>query len=124
MQKWLFLLGGGMIGTAGRHLLSGLVHRWTGPGFPFGTLVVNTLGCLIIGFLGTIAEHRLALTHESRLFWFAGLLGAFTTFSALIYESWRLLQAGEPLLAGANILTSIGFGLAALWAGHLAASSL
>ncbi len=122
MQKWIFLLAGGMAGTAGRYLLGGAVHRVFGTGFPYGTLAVNVLGCLVIGFLGTLAEQR--LTQETRLFWFAGLLGAFTTFSALIYESWQLIQKGDLALAGVNLFGSLAAGLAALWLGHLAASAL
>lgn len=124
MQKWLMLLGGGLIGTAGRYLLAGAVYRWLGTGFPYGTLAVNTSGCLVIGFLGTLAEQKFLLSSEARLFWMVGLLGAYTTFSSLIYESWRLIQDGEALLAGVNLLGSVMLGLAALWVGHLAASLL
>ncbi len=124
MQSWLMLLAGGLCGTAGRYVLAGAVYRWVGTGFPYGTLAVNTLGCLVIGFLGTLAEQKFLLTPEARLFWMVGLLGAFTTFSTLIYESWRLIQDGQTLLASTNLLGSIALGLAALWAGHAAASLL
>ena len=124
MQKWLMLLVGGLFGTAGRYVLAGAVYRWLGTSFPYGTLAVNTLGCLVIGFLGALAEQKFLLTPEARLFWMVGLLGAFTTFSTLIYESWRLIQDGEMLLAGANLLGSLALGLLALWVGHLIASLL
>ena len=124
MQKWLILLAGGLIGTAGRYLFAGAVYRWFGTGFPYGTLAVNATGCLLIGFLGTLAEQKFLLTAEARLFWMVGLLGAYTTFSTLIYESWRLIQDGEMLLAGVNLLGSVALGLLALWLGHVAASLL
>ena len=124
MQKWLMLLAGGLFGTAGRYVLAGAVYRWLGTGFPYGTFAVNTLGCLTIGFLGALAEEKFLLTPETRLFWMVGLLGAFTTFSTLIYESWRLIQDGEMLLAGANLLGSLALGLLALWVGHMIASLL
>lgn len=124
MQKWLMLLVGGLFGTAGRYVLAGAVYRWLGTSFPYGTLAVNTLGCLVIGFLGALAEQKFLLTPGARLFWMVGLLGAFTTFSTLIYESWRLIQDGETLLAGANLLGSLALGLLALWVGHLMASLL
>ncbi len=95
-----------------------------GTAFPYGTLVVNTSGCLAIGFLGALADQKFLLGPEARLFWMIGLLGAFTTFSALIYESWRLAQGGQMLLAGVNIAGSVVLGLAALWAGSLLASML
>lgn len=122
MQKWTMLLTGGLCGTAGRYLLAGAVYRWFGTGFPYGTLAVNTLGCLVIGFLGTFAEQKFLLAPEARMFWMVGLLGAFTTFSTLIHESWHLLQDGEVLLAGVNLLGSLTLGLLALWLGHLAAT--
>ena len=124
MQKWLMLLIGGMVGTAGRYVLAGVVYRWLGTGFPYGTLAVNTLGCLVIGVLSTLAEDKFLLSSEARLFWMVGLLGAFTTFSTLIYESWRLMQDGEMLLGGVNLLGSLALGLLALWLGHLAATLL
>ena len=124
MQKWVMLLVGGLFGTAGRYVLAGAVYRWMGTGFPYGTLAVNTLGCFVIGFLSTFAEQKFLLTPEARLFWMVGLLGAFTTFSTLIYESWRLMQDGEMLLASVNLLGSLALGLLALWLGHLAASLL
>ena len=124
MQKWLMLLLGGVFGTAGRYVLAGAVYRWLGTDFPYGTLAVNALGCLVIGFLSTLAEQKFLLTPEARLFWMVGLLGAFTTFSTLIYESWRLMQDGEMLLASVNLLGSLALGLLALWLGYLAASLL
>ena len=124
MQKWLMLLAGGLIGTAGRYLFAGAVYRWLGTGFPYGTLAVNTSGCLVIGFLGTLAEQKFLLTPDARVFWMVGLLGAYTTFSSLIYESWRLIQDGEMILASVNLLGSVVLGLLALWLGHVVASLL
>ena len=124
MHKWLMLLIGGLCGTAGRYVLAGVVYRWFGTSFPYGTLAVNTVGCLAIGFLGTAAERKFLLTPETRIFWMVGLLGAFTTFSTLIYESWQLIQDGELLLASANLLGSLALGLLALWLGHVLASIL
>jgi len=118
------LLVGGLFGTAGRYLLAGVLYRWLGTGFPYGTLAVNALGCLVIGFLGTLAEQKFLLKPETRLFWMVGLLGAFTTFSTFIYESWRLVEDGQFLLAAANLAGSIVLGLMALWLGHLIASVL
>ena len=124
MSKWLPLLAGGLFGTAGRYVLAGAVYRWLGTGFPYGTLVVNVTGCLAIGFFGALADQKFLLSSEARLFWMIGLLGAYTTFSSLIYESWRLMQDGEMLSAGINLIGSMVLGLLALWIGHLAASLL
>lgn len=93
-------------------------------GFPYGTLTVNTLGCLLAGFLSALTDQKFLLKLETRVFWIIGLLGAFTTFSSLIYESWQFIQDGKFLPAGANLLGSLLLGLPALWAGHVAASLL
>ncbi|HEX9780202.1 MAG TPA: fluoride efflux transporter CrcB [bacterium] len=124
MQHWLLLIAGGACGTVGRYLLSGVVYRWLGSGFPYGTMAVNLLGCLLIGFLSSLADQKFLLKPETRLFLMVGLLGAFTTFSTYVYESWRLIQDGQLLPACANLLGSVIMGLAALWVGHLAASVL
>ncbi len=124
MQRWLLLIAGGVCGTVGRYVLAGAVHEWLGSTFPYGTLTVNGLGCLAIGFLSTLADRRALLTPEFRLFWMIGLLGAFTTFSTLIYESWRLLQDGQLALAGINVIGSVLLGLGALWVGSLLAGLL
>lgn len=124
MQRWLLLIAGGILGTLGRYALAGAVYRWLGTGFPYGTLVVNVSGCAVIGVLGALADQKFLLGPESRLFWMVGLLGAFTTFSSLIYESSRLMMDGEWGLAGVNLFGSLVLGLVALWLGHLLASAL
>lgn len=124
MTHWWWLIAGGILGTAGRYVLAGAVYARTGAAFPYGTLAVNTLGCLVIGFLSTLADRKFLFTPEFRLFWMIGLLGAFTTFSTLIYESWRLLQDGQLLFAGINLLGSVALGLCALWAGSIIAQLL
>ncbi len=121
MNKWIFLISGGVCGTVGRYLLSGAAHRCFGEGFPYGTLTVNLIGAFAVGFLGTLTERQLHLGPEFRLFWIVGLLGAFTTFSALVYESWSLIRADRVFLAGLNIAGSMMLGLAAFLAGHLLA---
>ena len=124
MQKWLLLIAGGVCGTAGRYALAGAVYNWLGASFPYGTLAVNTLGCLAGGFLGALADQKFLLSSEQRVFWMIGLLGAFTTFSTLIYESWRLIHDGQLVLAFVNLTGSVLLGLLAFWAGSLAASVL
>lgn len=124
MQKRLLLLAGGACGTAGRYLLSGAVYRLWGAHFPYGTLVVNLLGCLAIGFLGSLSEQKILLQPDMRLFLMVGLLGVFTTFSTFMYDSWKLMQNGELLLACVNLTGSLLLGLMALWVGHMIASFL
>ncbi len=122
--KWVGLVVGGILGTVGRYLISTAVYRWLGTAFPYGTLVVNLLGALVIGFLATLAEKKFLLTPEFRMFWMIGFLGAFTTFSSLIYESWKLMQDGQFFLAGANLVGSMVLGLMVFWLGSVVASVL
>ncbi len=122
--KWTGLVVGGILGTVGRYLLSPAVYRWLGTAFPYGTLVVNLLGALVIWFLSTLAEKKFLLTPEFRMFWMIGFLGAFTTFSSLIYESWKLMQDGQFFLAGTNLVGSMVLGLMAFWLGSVVASVL
>ena len=117
MPGWVLVALGGVLGTVGRFAMSDAVNRASGHPFPFGTLAVNTLGCALAGFLATYGERKLLWGIEYRMFWMVGLLGAFTTFSALIFESWRLLQAGHWTAAFANLLGSVALGFVALAAG-------
>ena len=124
-MQWILLIAGGILGTLCRFLLSTSLHRWTGGAdFPYGTLAVNMIGCLAAGFIGGLADQRGMLTPQARLFCMVGFLGAFTTFSALIYESGRLLQDGQALLAGINVFGSVAVGFAALWFGLFLSSLL
>jgi CrcB protein len=122
----LLLIGvGGFIGSALRFLLSGLVQSLAKSySFPYGTLGVNVVGCLLIGALSELAEARGLLSPEVRLLVIVGLLGGFTTFSTFANESLNLVRLGQILPAFLNILASVSLGLAAVWAGRLGAHAL
>jgi fluoride exporter len=120
-MKYLFLWLGGILGVTSRYVLGGWVYSITGASFPYGTLVVNVSGCLAIGFLGTLAEGRWSFSPNLRLFLFIGLLGGYTTFSSYMFESYKLLQDGEVLLALSNLLISVILGFVGLWVGVLLA---
>jgi fluoride exporter len=116
---------GGFIGSVSRYLLSGYVQQWSRSGnFPYGTLAVNIIGCLVIGFLSQLADARGVLTSESRIFLFVGVLGGFTTFSAFGNETVNLWRGGESLLAFANIAAQVVLGLGAVWLGRILAYSI
>lgn len=105
------LVGG--VGAIVRFLLDGAVANRAGRSFPWGTLVVNLTGSLLVGVLAGAAldeaEYRLAGT---------GLLGAFTTFSTWALESHRLGEDGELRLGAANFAVSLVLGIAAVWSGR------
>ena len=116
----LVFLGSGVGGVL-RYGLSGWVQKSANGTFPFGTLVVNVLGCLAIGFLGAGFASRLMIREEYRVALIVGVLGGFTTFSAFGAETFTLLLNGQFVSALINILASVGLGLMAVWAGyHLA----
>lgn len=100
-------------------MISGWVQRLDPLGsFPYGTLSVNVLGCLVIGLLGGAADSRNVLGPNVRLVVILGVLGGFTTFSTFGYETLALLRDGEGLRAGANVLVSVFACLAAVWLGY------
>ncbi|MGA3244901.1 MAG: fluoride efflux transporter CrcB [Bacteroidota bacterium] len=117
MQNYLLVFAGGGIGAAARYWLSGLVYQRLGSEFPSGTLVVNVIGCLLIGFLISIFEERFVLYPSLRIFLTIGLLGGFTTFSSFSFETMALLRDGELLYASANILLSVVLCLGGTWVG-------
>lgn len=109
---------GGFLGSVLRYLVGGWVHRaLDNPWFPYGTLFVNLIGCLVIGFLGGLAENRQVFAPETRLFLFLGVLGGFTTFSSFAYETSALLNDGQIVLASFNVGLQVIFGLVAVWLG-------
>lgn len=119
LRECLLVGTGGFFGACLRFVLAGVVQRIDPLArFPYGTLVVNLVGCLAIGLLSGVGESRQVFGPGARLFVFIGLLGGFTTFSTFGFESFALLREGENLKAVVNITASVVLGLAAVWAGY------
>jgi len=115
---------GGALGAVARYGVGGLVHRNPAlAGFPFGTLAVNLLGCLLIGLGAGLADARQAIGPEARLFLFVGVLGGFTTFSSFGYETVALLRDHEFLRAGLNAGLNVFAGLLLVWLGYALTSA-
>jgi CrcB protein len=112
---------GGGTGAVLRYGLAGVVHQWTGEDFPYGTLVVNVLGSLLLGFIVQVAEMKAGPAPWMKLFLTVGLCGGFTTFSTFSLESFRLLQDGSYLLAAGNVAGSVLLCLFGIWAGMVLA---
>ena len=107
---------GGFIGSILRYSVSGLVQDLSRSiRFPYGTLAVNLIGCLAIGFLSQLAESRGYFTAETRVLVFVGVLGGFTTFSAFSNETMNLWRDGQTFLAGANVAAHLALCLGAVW---------
>ncbi len=114
----LLLVGlGGFAGAISRYLVDGLVSDRTGGGFPWGTLVVNATGSFLLGLLFAMTAERAILPAEIRGPVMIGFIGAYTTFSTYMLESWILIEGGSYLPALANLGGSIVIGLVAVVAG-------
>jgi len=124
MLKLLVIGLGGFLGAVARYGLSGLVQRQTNASFPTGTLAVNALGCLVIGCLMCLVEEREFLTPTARLFLLVGLLGSFTTFSTLGYETFEFLRAGDWRMAAVNTLANVLLGFVAVMLGWFGAKTV
>lgn len=114
---------GGFFGAAGRFLLSGWIGSHARE-FPAGTLAVNVIGSLAIGFLAGALAGKVAAAGAVRLLVMAGFLGAFTTFSAFSYESVQLWQVGRWPALLANVGLNVAGCLLATAAGMSAARAL
>jgi CrcB protein len=119
MVRLLIVGMGGFLGTVFRFMLVEWVHKLLNdPWYPYGTFAVNVLGCLLIGFLGGLAENKGLLGSEMRLFFVIGLLGGFTTFSAFGYETHAFFKDTQVLAAMMNIMSHVVLGIGAVFLGY------
>ena len=117
MTKLAWLAGAGALGTLARYGVGGVVQRALGGAFPWGTLVVNALGCLLFGLVWALAEERLVISGETRVILLVGFMGAFTTFSTFAFETSAMLRDAEWSFALANVLSQNVLGIACFFAG-------
>ena len=110
-----FVALGGSLGAISRYLLGLLARAWWGESFPHGTLLVNVLGCLIIGILAGVGLKHVSLPLQQ--FAIVGVLGSLTTFSTFGHDTLELFQR-QPLLALGNIGANVIAGLAAVALGY------
>lgn len=123
MRLHLSIAFGGMLGALSRHAVGEWVTGWAGHGFPWGTLLINGGGSLLLGFLTRVLPATL-ISRETRAMLTIGLCGGFTTFSTFAYETFDLLAGGQVLVAGIYMGSTITFGLfgalVGAWAGSAA----
>jgi CrcB protein len=121
---WIAL--GSALGGVARSWCTGFAARILGETFPWGTLLVNVLGSFIIGFFATLTgpDGRVFAGTTTRQFVMIGLLGGYTTFSSFSLQTLNLVQDGEWLQAGGNIVGSVVLSLLAIWLGHILAVSI
>ena len=119
MQKTILIAFAGLVGTLIRYWLSGFVARQYGETFPWGTLVVNLIGCFLAGAIYYLSDERFLISPTLRNIILIGLLGGLTTFSSYGLQTFTLLRDGEIGLATLNIAVSNVLGLFMVWAGYV-----
>ena len=117
MKELVFLGLAGAMGALSRYALSSAAARLLGSDFPYGTLLVNILGCLLLGLLMHIGLTTDIIPQSLRLVLSVGFLGAFTTFSTFSYETTRYIQDGAWLTVAGNIGANVILGILATIAG-------
>jgi CrcB protein len=120
----VLIAAGGAAGAVARYLVDNAVLDRFGGAFPLGILVVNLSGAFLLGLLAALIIERGVLSTELRSPLLVGFLGAYTTFSTLMLDSWRLIEDGLPALALVNLAGSTVLGVVAVVAGLAVGRSL
>lgn len=126
MATYLWIALGSALGGMARYACSNLALSWFGPGFPWGTLIINILGSFVIGFFGALTgpDGRLLVPGDARQFVLVGLCGGYTTFSSFSLQTLTLAQEGDFLRAGLNVGASVVLCLLSVWLGYAAAAAI
>lgn len=123
-MSYFYIAAGGAAGALARYLLSGWVQQRAAGFFPWGTLAVNVLGCLLMGVLAKLLFDASLLRTEYRTAILVGVLGAFTTFSTFGYETLMLLNDGQYKPAIAYVLLTNASCFLAVWIGYRTSETL
>ena len=120
MLKTLLIIGSGsFIGGVARYIVSRFIQNGIISSFPFGTIVVNIIGCFLIGLIYGISERGNMMNAEWRIFLTVGFCGGFTTFSTFAYENVSLLRDGNFFLFALYTSLSVFLGLLAIYLGNM-----
>ncbi len=117
MLEILLVAVGGGIGSTTRYLVSNWAAERFGAGFPYGTLIVNVVGCFIIGAFMTMVTERFIVSPYWRLLFTVGFVGGMTTFSSFSYETLHLLEYADGMTAFYNMGLNLILGFLATWMG-------
>src|SRR5262245_2521974 len=126
MASYFWIAIGGALGSVARYWCAAVAARLFGETFPWGTLIVNIVGSFIIGFFATLTgpDGRFVAGTLVRQFVMIGICGGYTTFSAFSLQTLDLIQDGDWLRAGGNIVGSVVLCLIAVWLGQVAAAGI
>jgi len=117
MREVVIIALSGALGSISRYLVSGWAYRLFGEQFPYGTIVVNIIGCFALGMTMEMSLVTDLLPRTLRFAVTIGFLGAFTTFSTFGYETHQYMENGAWWLAFLNVAGNVVFGIVAVWAG-------
>jgi len=124
MSIYIAIALGGSLGAISRYWVSNATYSWLGNNFPYGTLMVNLTGSLVMGFLTVVLIQRFDVSDEVRLGLIVGLLGSFTTFSTFSMDTIHWIETGALLKAISYILVSVIACVLGAWAGLAGAKQL
>lgn len=124
MLKVIVVGIGGGIGAVARYLVSTWAAERFGSDFPYGTLIVNVVGCFIIGAFMVVVTERFIASPYWRLLVAVGFVGGLTTFSSFGFETIKLVESAQLQWAAYNILTNFIFGFFATWLGMTVARTI
>ena len=117
LQKLLWIALGGALGTLSRYGLSSATQQWLGSKFPWGTAVVNIIGCFLLGAFYAFAIGRWNLSADARTVIFVGFIGAFTTFSTFVSETGQFLSDSRMLMGMGNVAFHVVAGIGVFFLG-------
>ncbi len=124
MTKYWMVAIGGACGSVLRFWVGSYVSNRTGARFPAGTFLVNITASFLIGFLVTILAAKVSWSPQWRYLILIGFIGGYSTFSTFEFETFRIFQEGEFLIAGLNVLLSVVVGLFSVWLGVISGKTI
>jgi len=124
MTKYWMVAIGGACGSVLRFWVGSYVSNRTGARFPAGTFLVNITASFLIGFLVTILAAKVSWSPQWRYLILIGFIGGYSTFSTFEFETFRIFQEGEFLMAGLNVLLSVVVGFISVWLGVISGKTI
>jgi fluoride exporter len=121
MTVYLAIAVGGSLGAVCRYWVSSSTYAWLGTDFPFGTLMVNVTGSIMMGFLALLLTEKIAVSEEFKFAILVGFLGSYTTFSTFALDGLNWLHNGALMKVAAYMLISVFGSLLGVWLGYLGA---
>jgi CrcB protein len=103
---YLWIALGAVVGASARYFLSGFIAKVVPSSFPYGTLTINITGSLLLGFFLAWTSERVLIDPRWRLLIAIGFCGSYTTFSSYAFETFALVEQGQWLLMGLNVIAS------------------